>query len=144
MIELDWKPIETIQTPDGTTYQVRPLLVKDMKLLLQFTEFNKRQIELKEAGKLDELNKLVYEDMMTVANKLVDKSIINQANGETLPDEYRAPFTQLIKLCMIIVKETIGDIKGGDNPLELQKKYFGTFEEQSSVLEKGVGVKTES
>jgi hypothetical protein len=144
MIELDWKPIETIQTPDKETYQVKPLLTRDMKLLLQFTEFNKRQAELKEEGKLDELNKLVYEDMMTVANKLVDKSISHATTGEPLPEQYRAPFTQLIKLCMIIVKETIGDIKGGDNPLELQKKYFGTFEEQSMVLQKGVGVKTKS
>jgi hypothetical protein len=142
MIELDWKIAETIQTPDGVKYEVRPLLTRDMKLLLQFTEFNKKQEELKKENKLDELNKLVYDDMMTVANKLVDKSIVNQETGEPLPEIYRSPFTQLIKLCMIVIKETVGDIKGNDNPLELQKKYFGNLEEQSTVLEKGVGIKT--
>jgi len=134
MIELDFKEPETFKTPDGEEYIINPLDTGDMKILLQFLDLNDQQDKLKSEGKLKELNKLVYVDLVNKANELVDKSIVNKNNGELLPEKYRKPYIHLVKLCNIIVRETIGrkDGEGGDNPLELPQKSSNKSGETST------------
>lgn len=143
MIELDFKEPETFKTPDGEEYVINPLDTGDMKILLQFLDLNDQQDKLKSEGKLKELNKLVYVDLVNKANELVDKSIVNKNNGELLPEKYRKPYIHLVKLCNIIVRETIGrkDGEGGDNPLELPQKSSNKSGETSTPSKRKGGRK---
>lgn len=143
MIELDFREPESFKTPDNEEYIINPLNTEDMKLLLQFIDLNDQQDKLKAEGKTKELNKLVYIDLVNKANELIDKSIINKNDGKLLPEQYRKPYIHLIKLCNIVVRETIGNNNTGESdiPLELQNKSSNKSGETSTSSKKKGGRK---
>jgi len=118
MIELDFKEPETFKTPDGQEWAIYPLKVKNMRYVALFTKLHNEYTELRQAGKIDEANNLLFgniddeeedpeneKSMVGFSNKMVDLAVKNVENEENFPEKYRHG-EQLLSLCAIIVKVT--------------------------------------
>jgi hypothetical protein len=146
MIELDFREPETFKTPDGSEWIVSPLFTKDMPLVAEFEELSREQVRLGKEGKREEINKLVFNEMPALVNKMIDKSIVNKDNGELLPEEYRTPYTMLINIATVIIRVTNGPIptNEGGTPLEIRKSSSAKSKPTSTPSKRKGGKKKNS
>lgn len=116
---------ETIKTPDGQIYEIIPVPVEKMPLLLDFVDMRMEIGKLKEKEKRkgknnkdDELISFSIKKALPAANKLIDAGTINES-GKCLPEKYRS--NQLIMRIAdeIMVATNRGEVesKSEEDPL---------------------------
>lgn len=146
MIELDFREPESFKTPDGQEWIVKPLPTVDMKMVVEFAVMEDKQKELQKQGKTKEMLKVIYDDMLGLANKLVDKSIVNKETGDKLSQEWRTPYLKLVQIARIVISESVGnpDQSGDGIPLELPANSSKSSGATSTPSKKKAGRKKNS
>lgn len=147
MYELEFKELETFETPEGKNYEVYPLRVEDMKLVYKFIEFNQERLgkfikkdneefleeDIKKIG-----NEVLYNDLIPICNEIIDKSVMEIGTGELLPHKYRT-IQIVMELAAKAIIATTGNTKksnGRDIPLEQQQNPSNSSEGMSTPSRK--------
>jgi hypothetical protein len=120
MLELNFKEPETFKTPDGTVWTINPLKRRDLKRLHRFTALNEKLQKLKEEGRTDEANTLIFgkdedddqeETLLKITDEIIDLSITND-KGEQFPEIYRRQITKTMELCVLVINASVDSPKG--------------------------------
>lgn len=116
---LNFKEPETIQTPDGQTYEILPLPVKDMPLLLDFMDLQEK-LNLSDEATAEKKAKDNIELLLPPMSKMVVSSVKNKETGEPIPEKYLTlkNYIELATKVIIATSDSPEDKPAGDNPLE--------------------------